>query len=465
MAVDSDWDSLAYHMPDTALRVGLLTDSQFQRPLPNPLRGYYLGLPIFADLLRGWMWKLTGIAETVNLLGVISLLALAAYIKWSFRKLEVAWVLIGVLAIPAIQTAAAGNYDDIPANIACTIYLISIVDLWTDPVKFKRPIPWIVLFLAAFTAANMKLQTSVFVCLALPFIVPPGWRLLREQKAGPRGIAGAILLGICASLLIAANLIKNLILYRNPLYPVDLEIAGLHLIGPVTHDAYIIPGIYTNVPQAIRWLLSVLEYRSLDGRYPPYSNGMGSVPMMSYSSSMGGFFSALVVASICFLVLCVSRRRDPLSFTVLGAFLISTLVVALFPTAYNLRYDSFWMMLLVTGCLLLMQRAPLKPYLQSYKIFLFASLVFVTSVTGGIYFTPVRNPIQEFVDRWGTDEQLRSIVEPGDVICLEQVPGGKWDNRFTILFSPLFHKELARERPYSIKEGSCAGYKQIYRKE
>jgi len=463
-AVDLVYDSLAYHLPFEALRVGLLTEWQFQRPFPNPLRGYYLGLPILADLLRGWMWKFSGRAEAVNLLGGISLLALAAYLKWAFRPLEVAWVLIGVMAIPAIQTAAAGNYDDIPANVACAIYLISMVDLWSNPDKFKRPARWIVLFLAAFAAANMKLQTSVFVCLALPFVVPPVWRLLHEQKAGWRRIAGTTLLGICGSLLIAVNLIKNLILYRNPLYPVDLEISGIHLVGPVTHDAYIIPGAYEHVPEAVRWLLSVLEYRSLDGRDIPYSNGMGNVPTTSISASMGGFFSALVVASICFLILCVSRRRDPLSLSVLGAFLVSTVVVALFPAANNLRYDSFWMILLVTGCLLLMQGPSLKPYLQCYKIVLFASLVFVTSVTGGIYFTPIWNPMQEYVDRSGTDELLRAVVEPGAVVCLEQVPGGEWDGRFTIIFAPIFHKALAQQSPYAVKEGSCIGYKEIHRK-
>jgi len=411
------------------------------------------------------MWKLSWRAEAVNLLGVISLLALAAYVKWAFRQLEAAWVLIGVLAIPAIQTAAAGNYDDIPANVAFTIYLISIVDLWTNPRKFKRPARWIVLFLAAFAAANIKLQTSVFVCLALPFLIPPVWRLIEERKTRWWDIAGTALFGVFGSLLVVVNLLKNLVLYRNPLYPVDLEIAGIHLVGPVTHDAYIIPGAYENVPHAVRWLLSVLEYRSLDGRPIPYTNGMGDVPLTSQSAFMGGFFSALVVASSCFLILCVSRQRDRLSLSVLVASLVSTIVVALFPIAYNLRYDSFWMMLLVIGCLLLMQRPSLKPYLQCYKIVLFASLVFVTSVTGGIYFTPIWDPMQEYVDRSGTDELLREVVEPGDVICLEQVPGGEWDNRFTVLFSPLFHKQLAQQRPYAIKEGACDGYKEIHRKK
>src|SRR5262249_29698668 len=144
--------------------------------------GYYLGFPILGDLLRGWMWKLTGWPESVNLLGIISLLALFAYLKWAYPQLEIDWVVLGVLAIPAVQSAAAGTYLDLPANAVFTIVLFSIAKLWAVPQTFVRPVPWIVLFLAAAAAANIKLQTGVFVCLTLPFILWPAWRLLRDHK-------------------------------------------------------------------------------------------------------------------------------------------------------------------------------------------------------------------------------------------------------------------------------------------
>ena len=465
MAVDLTWDSMAYHLPFSALRVGLMTPWQFQRAPPEKdiVTGYYLGFPILADLLRGWMWRFSRWPDAVNLLGPISLLALAGYLKWAFRRLQVAWVLIGILAIPAVQTAAAGNYVDLPANAAYTIYLLSIVELWTSPEKFKRPAPWIVLFLAAFVAANIKLQTSVFVCLAMPFIVPPAWRLLRERKAGSGKIAGAALLGIGASMLMAVNLIKNLLLYGNPFYPIDMTIAGIHLSGPVTHDAWLLPGRpYEHVAQPIVTLLSVLEYRSLDGRIPPYTNGMGNVPFTSVSASMGGFFSALVVASIGFLVIAVIRRRDRLSKVALVTCIVTGIAIAFFPNSSNLRYETFWMMSLIIFCLLLLRQQSLGVFLQCYKIVIVSSLVFVTSVTAAVSFIPKWNPMQRYVDHSGADQMLSAIVKPGDVICLEQGPGA-WDNRFTIMFAPIFHKELAKERPYAIKEGFCAGYKTLPR--
>ena len=57
----------------------------------DTLTGYYLGFPILGDLLRGWMWKLTGWPESVNLLGIISLLLLFGYLKWAYRQIEIAW--------------------------------------------------------------------------------------------------------------------------------------------------------------------------------------------------------------------------------------------------------------------------------------------------------------------------------------------------------------------------------------
>jgi hypothetical protein len=70
--------------------------------------------------------------------------------------------------------------------------------------------------------------------------------------------------------------------------------------------------------------------------------------------------------------------------------------------------------------------------------------------------------MQDYVDRSGTEKLLEAVVEPGDVICLKQGPG-EWDNRFAIMFAPIFHQKLARERPYAIKEGFCDGYKTIPR--
>src|SRR4051812_47721980 len=56
--VDVNWDSLAYHFPFAALRVGLLKPEEFV--LQAALKIYYSGAPVLQDFIKGWLWALTG---------------------------------------------------------------------------------------------------------------------------------------------------------------------------------------------------------------------------------------------------------------------------------------------------------------------------------------------------------------------------------------------------------------------
>jgi hypothetical protein len=181
----------------------------------------------------------------------------------------------------------------------------------------------------------------------------------------------------------------------------------------------------------------------------------------SAALGMGGFFTFLVIASLAFFVLAVAKRRDRLSFVLAACLAIVTLVVANVPNSHNLRYEMYWMMFLITACLLLLQRAEFSEYLNSYRIVLFSSLVFVTAVTGIVYFAPIRHSMQKHVDASGADALLRPLVtQPREVICLEQ-GAGHFDSSATILFAPVFHKELDKAFPYAVREGWCDGAKTI----
>jgi hypothetical protein len=461
MSIDLTWDSMAYHMPFAALRAGLMTPWQLQWAPEDSVGWFYRGFPILADLVCGWMWRLSGRPEAINLLGIVCTLLLLAYLRWAFR-LGGAWIVIGLLAIPAFQTAVAGAYVDVPASVIFTILVLSICDLWANPERFVGPARWIVMFLAAFAAANMKMQTAVCVCLMLPLLVPPVWRLLRSHRAGWRAAAGAGFLALTAGGLIAVNLIKNAIVYHNPLYPVAIRIAGIDLPGPLQRNAYLTVGrTYEHLPNWLQWVRSVLEYHAFDGRYIPYTNGMGDLPLTSPANSMGGFFAALVVASLCFFV--IGLRANPakvrLPFVLVFAWL--TGICAVLPNSEELRYDLFWMMFLVISCLLMLQHPAARAYLTSYKIMLIAALVFVTSITGGTYLHPHWGPAQAYAEATGSDRLLRAAVtEPGQVVCLEQ-GAGHWDNRWTVVFSPIFHRQLASELPYAIRQGGCGALTKI----
>src|SRR5882724_9366121 len=242
LAVDLGYDSLAQHLPFAARRAHILIGWQFQRwpAVINPLTGYYDGFPVLADLIKGYAWRLTGWSEIVNLLGLASLLAFFAYVRFVWR-LGLAWVVIGALAVPAIQTAAYGNYVDLSASAAFAIMLLSLCDLYVRPERFTRAGPWLILFFSAFVAAHIRLQTSVLVCLAMPFVLPPIWRLMGERLRDWRLHLKLGALLVAAALAIGGNLIKNAIRFHNPLYPFYVNMLGVRWHGPVPQNVSLQP--------------------------------------------------------------------------------------------------------------------------------------------------------------------------------------------------------------------------------
>lgn len=459
--IDPTWDSLAYHIPFEALRIGILKPSQYAFAIPG--QGYaYDGFPAIGDVIRGLFWKLSGRVEAVNLLSLISLLCVTGYVRWAYR-ISWAWVFLALLAIPQVQTTAAGNYIDLSANCFYTIMLLSVCELYVCPEKFERPARWAVLFLSAFLGAHMKLQVSIFVVLTLPFIAWPAWTLVRTHAVSGVRLLGLGMVSVAALLMIGENFLKNLLKYGNPFYPVNMDVGPLRFPGPFGAATWWdIPLPLRNMAQPLRWLLSLLEYRSLGPRFIPYTNGMGDVPSDGWSSRMGGYYGALVVASVCFLFVGISQKRDRCSTVFLICFLVLSVILSLFPNSQELRYEMFWMMFLVISCLILLQRLDLMAYLNSYRIVCAASLIFVTSVTGGMYFTLSDSGglsmKQLLAHNPHIAQKLNATVQAGDTLCLEG-----WDP-YTVLFAPIFHPDIAKDRPYSIQEGrnnSCAGKKTI----
>lgn len=461
LAIDLGSENLSMHLPFAARRAHLLVGWQFQRPAAwiNPLAGYYDGFPILADVVKGYVWRLSGWSESVNLFALASLLAFFAYVRLVWG-VSLAWLVIGVLAVPAIQTAAASNYPDIPACAAFAIVLLSICDLYVRPDRFRRPARWVIMFAAAFVAAHISLKISGLVCVAMLALAWPVWRLLRE-KPWPI-VIGYFALLFAAELVVAGNLIKNLIRFHNPAYPFDAPVLGIHLHGPVLHQQqWDLNQVYRHLPNFSRWLYSVTEFGGFEGREGAFNNGMVGVPADSPAFAMGGFFSFLVFASLAFFVLAVIKRRDRVSFVFAACVVLSVLVFANLPNAYDLRHGTFWMMILITSCLMLLDRTDLAEYLQAYRIVLFASLVYVTAVTGARSFIPTYQPAQNYVDTTGADALLRNAVtQPREVVCLEQ-GAGHFDSTATILFAPVFHAQLDAAIPYGIREGECAGLKTI----
>lgn len=452
-SIDVSWDAQAYHLPFVALRSGFIGHDQFL--LDQRLQAYYDGFPPLFDYVRGAFWYLSGRVEAINLLNLAALLALIVYLAARFA-LPWPWTTIGLFAIPAVQTAAASAYTDIAANAFLLIVLMSICEAWIDRSRIFRPSWWAVLFFSAFMAANSKLQITFLTFVLLASAVIPIGLALRDARWSAGRIALSALLALIGLLVIGNKLILNTIDFSNPVYPVAVQLGPLHLPGPVVDGDAFYPAYLAAVPRPIRWLLSAIEYRALELRPITYMNGMGDVlPVDAPSSRMGGFFGFLSVFSVIILVRAALWTKTRQARVLLVAFCLVTLLVAFMPGSYESRYYVFWMMFVVAAAMIVLAAADFAELRWVYHLVLLVSLFFVGNVTGYYFLKPQPWTTAQVVAN--TDQALADNVLAGDVICASAWAPGQ------IVLSPLFHPDLARERPYAVASGGCQDRKQLPR--
>ena len=77
--IDGAWDSLWYHMPFAALRVGLVSQKQYQ--ISQWLFTYYDGFPSLPDYLQGIAWRLTSRPQAANLVSLFALVCVTIFFE------------------------------------------------------------------------------------------------------------------------------------------------------------------------------------------------------------------------------------------------------------------------------------------------------------------------------------------------------------------------------------------------
>jgi len=132
--IDVSWDAIAYHLPFIALRTGFVAPSEYHpgRLAADLLRYVSSAVRCAARLL----WKVSGRVEAVNLFGLISLLLTVLYVRFRYA-VSVNWILIGLFAIPAVQTAVASAYVDVAANAYLLIVVLSVCEVWIDNARVR----------------------------------------------------------------------------------------------------------------------------------------------------------------------------------------------------------------------------------------------------------------------------------------------------------------------------------------
>jgi uncharacterized membrane protein (GlpM family) len=473
---DPYYDSVAYHLPFAARLAGICDENCFQ--MSEYLEAAYDGFPKLIHLLQGLVWRITGRAQSVDLVNLAAIGAFCVFLRQGFGVPAV-WTFCALIAVPLVQIHATSAYVDLPVNCAAAMAIMSVFACARDPQRFGWP-ALAVLFASLAVAANGKPQMiGVVVPIAGVFAVLAFYLLATGRAVGPfapRRAAGWLGLSVVlmvAALVSAATLIGNALEYGNPVYPIRISFFGVTFDGPIDgthigsdslHDAW------QPVPSPLRWVASVLEFGAHSYRAVPWTYDQGYCPdMLAWrdcggpagygfgtvveSFRMGGYFVGYVLALLVFLGWSIAAQPQRLRRLYVSAFAGTTLLAALLPRSHELRYYMFWMLVLVGLCLAAaFDREPAHegnrirpdpvPLLGGIVLVALSAVLLMTQAR---YVWPAGDTLESVIDTL----RIRPVVERFPERAVVCAGDADWAP-FTFLFAQPFHAG----RVYSLRDRS-----------
>lgn len=440
--VSQGYDVWYYHLPFAARLAGIMDAKVYAFSAENQAR--YEGFPLFAEMLQGALWRVTGHVTTTSLLSLASLFGVTIFLRRSFRvPLHLSW--LALLAIPLVHIHATQSYVDLIAN-ACVVVLLLCV--WRVLVA-NAPPTWRFLLgcgaLAA-AAANTKFQLVPIIVVAAAVLLFMSLRDVRRWR-DPSTIARSdakrrLAVMIVAIPIVFATPIKNVALHGNPVWPIELRILGRSL--PHVEDAYeSSPPLLQNSTRPVRFVRSILELDNL----PMATRRRWTIdqwaPADDPSCRMGGYFGAYVIVNLAALAWITWRRRTREALVGAALFGGVTVIASVVPQSHELRYYMHWMMLLVCMNLVLWTREAHT----TIGLVALAAVSVVTWATGAVYLYPSGVTLDEFIAK----HVERSIIEGatrGERLCIDRRP-------FDLLYASTF-RAVPDKRDYTIQEATTA---------
>ena len=443
-------DAFMYHIPFAARLWNIIPPQQYQFEFFTENR--FLGFPLLANWLQGLFWVTFHRIEATNLVAYSSLIIFLVYLV-RVAKIPFYLATLSLLAVPMIHMHAARSYIDLPANLAVSIFILTLYLLYIKRLILNRN-TLLILFFSAFAAANIKLQIIPVIFLlvfcALPIFIQHYWQPAKPRPENIQKMLQVFLGLTLAGLIIFYNPIKNIILYQNPGYPIKISLAGHVLNHTEGSPDFMHPNI-RKMPPPLRWGRSVLEIDAFDARRPwPWTLAMDFISWNEERFGLGGYFGGYVIFNVILLGTLVWKDWQRETQDALILMVLMTGVTVWLPQSYELRYYMYWMIVFVSLNAYLVTRYaeshlslrnPLKP-----QYFGLVSLVFMLifiDKTGKFFTYPAFQPLtQQLSQTEMLDKKILDEIKPGDQVCIV----GKAPNTF--FYNSYFHPEKAQ---YSVR--------------
>jgi len=429
------WDSWYYHLPFAARLVGLVPASKFGFHAANEAR--YAGFALLGELLQGVLWRVSGRAESANLVAFASVPLFAWFLqrRWS---VPFALTVLALLAVPLVQTHAPSAYVDLPGNAAVSVLVVLVIDVYAADLPVRTVDIALALFASAI-AANIKPLLQPIVGLGLAALLVRVLIGARDATSGPRARRQAIAMVLAVPLILFTPL-KNALLHHNPFYPIGVHALGL--AGP--EEPYTSsPEWLANTARPLRFACSLLELGARPFEDPHRWTVDQWMPADARGYRMGGFFGAYVVLSLAALGYRLARDRSRFARVAGLVFVVFTALVACLPQSHELRYYLAWMIVLVSLNLGLASRGGAPPFaIGPRSLGTLAALAFLVVVasTRGAYIYPGGVTVAELVAA-RVDAATVDGIRDGERVCIRKEP-------FNLLWTDLFHPP----RRYALQE-------------
>jgi hypothetical protein len=371
-----------------------------------------------------------------------------------------------------ILIASTSSYVDLWVNSVTAILVLVLFRAFVKP----EVVGLLDIFvgLASFTiAVNSKLPFMPVASIGLFFLAVILWMnrsKLDELSLQWRKLTapGKAFLFVAMVALIASgyvNTARNWLLFRNPIYPVAVSVGPIHWPGdagdPRMNDGHS-PDYLAHTWQPVKWLLSIVEFDSYDGRQPLWVIDAGSLPSASRANRMGGYFGAYVILNLFWFAFLNRPEFRRYGWRPVLFFACLSLITACLPISHQLRYYSFWMMSLLAINLFLVHET-LGSQNSSFQ-FLFMSgalacLMFVV-LANRTYVTPTGYTPERLVSDVGASKSLLSMhLRDDERVCLL----GKGLASFA--YAPIFHPDIERLTRYHVivaeNESQCEGARKV----